>query len=363
MKINVITKNLHKALISTERIIGKSLNLPILSCVLLKTENGRLKLSSTNLEIGINYWIGSKINEEGEIAVPVKILSDFISNLPEDKIEIHSKENILNISTDDHKTQMVGFETKDFPLIPKVKGDPITTINSKVLANVLSSVFDSISLSETRPELTGVYVGFSTGEIIIASTDSFRLSEKKIEHNNNQLISVIIPRNTISEIIRLSGELDEDLKIYVSENQIQVSGENIELVSRLISGHYPDYQKIIPVNSSSKAIYNKEELLKAVKLTSLFSSNINDIKIKVDEDFTEVSAKHVDRGETNSKIKSKLVNEKFDLSLNYNYLLDGLKNIQSKEVVLEYVGQGSPLVLRPNDKDIKYLYLIMPLRS
>lgn len=153
------------------------------------------------------------------------------------------------------------------------------------------------------------------------------------------------------------------ININVSDNQIQFSGENFDLISRLIDGRYPDYQKIIPEKFLSKAVYDKKELEKNIKLTGLFASNINDIKMTINKDISNLLAKHTDKGEIVLNIKNQLINEPFNISLNYLYLLDGLKNINSEKVILEYTGEGNPLILKPEDKDIKYTYLIMPLKN
>lgn len=364
MKLTVITKNLIKGLQSVERIVGKNLNLPILNTILFKTENGRLKLSSTNLEIGINYWIGGRVVEEGEICLPSKIISDFISNITDEKIDLTSKNNILNISTTNYKTQIIGFSPKDFPIIPKIKGSSSISVNSKVLKNTLIGIVDAVSLSDSRPELSGVFCMFYEGKGVFAATDSFRLAEKKIEiSQNNQNISFIIPRITTLEFIRALSDLDENITVLISENQIQLTGENFELISKLIDGRYPDYQKIVPNKYTSTALFNKEDLEKSIRVSGIFSSSLNDIKIEVDDGKAKLMTKNSDRGELVSVIKSELSNNPFSISLNYNYLLDGLKNINSNKVLMGFTGEGGPLVLRPEDKNNNYTYLVMPLRN
>ena len=165
MKITINQKNLLKALAATERIISRNPSLPILNNILLKTENGRLKIAATNLEIGINYYIGAKIDETGEIAVPARIFSDFISNLGEEKITLITKNNILSLSTSKYKTQILGLDPKDFPIIPKIKGDNFSIIPAKVLKNSLTAVFDSVAISEARPELSGDLGNVFLGEL------------------------------------------------------------------------------------------------------------------------------------------------------------------------------------------------------
>ncbi|MDX1372078.1 MAG: DNA polymerase III subunit beta, partial [Nitrososphaeraceae archaeon] len=178
MRITVVQKNFQKALAVTERIISKNISLPILHNVLLKTENNKLKVSSTNLEVGINYLIGAKVEEKGEIAIPARILSDLISNIQDEKVTLQTKGKILNINSKSYKTQIIGFDTKEFPIIPSLKEKPTISLPAPLLKNSLMSVIDSASLVETRPELAGIYMKFGNNDIQLASTDSFRLCEK-----------------------------------------------------------------------------------------------------------------------------------------------------------------------------------------
>lgn len=368
MKFKLITKNFQQGLDVVKNIVGKNLNLPILNSILLSAKDNQVILSATNLELGINYYLTTKIEEEGKTAIPAKIFFDFISNIKEKEINFQLKENILNIQTDYLKTKIVCFDPKDFPIIPKLKDSEYAVLAGKILKNALSSVFDSISLSQTRPELNGVFVKFDKDKICFASTDSFRLSERIIKQETNKTGSVIIPKNTISELIRIFSNIEEDVSINIGENQIQFSTKNLELVSRLIEGRYPDYQKVIPPKSISRVLLKKEEFQNNVRLAGFFASNINDIGLRVNEKETLIFAKSYDRGEFNSKIKNNFndlrhqVEEEFEVLLNYSYLIDGLKNIQAEDVILEYAGEGAPVILRPADKELNFTYLIMPLK-
>jgi len=363
MKITIIQKSFQKALSITERIISRNISLPILHNVLLKTDNNKLIISSTNLEIGINYSIGAKIEEKGEIAIPARILSDFISNIQDEKITLTIKNKVLYINSKNYKTQIIGFDTKEFPIIPKIKEEPIITLPTQILKNAFLSVINSASLLETRPELAGVFTKFTTNSVEFAATDSFRLTERIINQKPNNTGSAIIPRNTVLEVIRILSDIDTDINITLSENQILFSSTDFTIVSRLIDGNYPDYKKVIPEKIISKVLVLKDELEKGVRLASLFTSNISDIKIKVSDNKTEITAKNTDKGELHSSIESKLKNDPFIVSLNYNYLLDGIKAVGSDKVVLQYTGDGSPIVVKKGDEDKLFTYVIMPLRE
>lgn len=366
MKITIITKNLQQGLNTVKNIVGKNLNLPVLNTILFTFKNNRINLLTTNLELGINYCLNAVTENEGKIAIPAKIFSDFISNIKDDKIELLLKDNILNIQSSNFKTKFICLDSKDFPLIPKLKKEPVVILPSRVLKNSLASVFDSISFSQTRPELGGVFVNFTKSRIYLASTDSFRLTEKIISADCNKPISVIIPRNTVAELIRILSDYEKDISVSIEENQIQFSSDDFEVVSRLVEGRYPDYQKVIPVKSVFRILFKKEDLQNNIRLAGLFSSNINDIGLRVDGREAVVFSKNSDRGEFNSRVKNSpdvQIDEPFEVLLNYNYLVDGLKNISSEEVVFEYAGEGAPVILRPKDQDLNFTYLIMPLKT
>lgn len=362
MNITTNQKRFLAAIRAVDKIVSKNVSLPILNAILLKTESGRIKISATNLEIGINYWVGAKIEEPGEIAVPARIFSDFLSNITDEKLNLKVQKNVVSINSENYKTQILGMETKDFPIIPKIIKNLPFKINSHILKGALMSVLDSTALSETRPELSGVYINIGLNKAEFAATDSFRLSEKIIEVQNGIGKAFILPRNTAIEIIRLTEGRDEELSLVASENQILVYGEDFEIISRLIDGHYPEYKRVIPDKFISLARINKSDFEKNIRMASIFSSTISDIKLSASKNEIEITAKNSDKGEIVANVACDIKNQPFEISVNYHYLLDGLKIFPTENVVIEFTGDGSPLVLKgENLKD--QTYVIMPLRS
>lgn len=362
MNTVVNQKKLLTSLRTVERVVSKNVSLPILNTVLLKTDGSNLKLSATNLELGINYWLGAKIVSIGEVAVPARVFSDFISNVGDEKVTLASVKNTLSINSEHYKTQILGMDTKDFPIIPKVTKNSGFVINSQALKGALAGVLDSASLSETRPELSGVFVNVSGQTAEFAATDSFRLSEKIISLASGLNKSFILPRSAAMEVARIIEGLDEDINIAVSDNQFFAYGSEFELVSRLVDGHYPEYKRVIPDKFMALAKVNRGELERNIRMASIFTSSIADIKLKVGKEKIDISAKNSDKGEILAHVACELKNEPFEISVNYHYLLDGLKIIPTDNVVIHFTGDGSPLVLRgENTKD--QTYVIMPLRS
>lgn len=362
MKLIVNQKNIRRALSLVEKIVSKNTSLPILNNILLKTENGRLRISATNLELGINTLVGVKIEEVGEIAVPVRIFSDFINAVQDEKITLITKNNTLHISAEHYKTKILGFDPKDFPIIPKIKSDPVSTVPSQTLKNNLLKVLDSMAVSEARPELAGVLTQFQENQAIFVSTDIFRLTEVSFSAHSKGNTSMILPRATVTELIRVCNETSGDIQILYADNQVAFVAEDIELVSRVIDSTYPPYKNVIPEKFVSRVLIKKDELETNIRLAGLFTSNISDVKINCSQEKLTIAAHNSDKGEIESDVPAILKGDPFELSLNYRFMLDGLKNMPSNEVVLEFTGPGSPFVVRPSD-DKSLVYLIMPLRN
>lgn len=362
MTITINQKKLFTAIKNAERVVAKNQQLPILQSLLLKADNGVLCVSATNLEIGVNYYVNAKVTESGSIAVPAKVFSDFISTVHDEKIDISTTGTVMNIHSERYKTQILCSQDDEFPIIPVNKEHTGFRVRQSLLKHALVSVIDSTALSDTRPELSGIYVHFNTDRAEFAATDSYRLSEKSFQLKNDIIWSSILPRATALELIRILDQGDNEVMVSFSNNQIFISSDEFQLVSRLIDGRYPEYKRIIPERFLSVVRVKKSELEKGIKTASIFSSSISDIKIKVSEGSIYISAKNSDKGEINATLACELKNDPFELNANYTYVLDGLKPIESEYVMIQYTGDGSPLVLKAENKN-DFTYLIMPLRT
>lgn len=391
MKLSCTQENLFKGLNTTSHIANKNINLPILNNILLQTTDKALKLCATNLEIGITSLIRCKITEEGEFTTEAKILTDYIGLLPKNNIDIQSEDNVLKIDCGNYKTQINGNSTEDFPLIPTIEKKSGYKVKLPEFKEALSQVIFAASFNELRQEISGVMFSFSKQKLTLAATDSYRLAEKTVncslatenislddESEEDKENAVILPLRTIQEILRILNlnddvlnENDEinDVYLYFDENQILLSNNNTEVVSKLIEGQYPDYKQIIPQGFKTNIIVDKSELQKAVKAASLFTkSGVYDIelKISVDEGELEIFAENSQLGKNSIKISTQVSGEDNGIVLNFRYLLDGLQNINTQQVVIDIVDMSTPCLIRPyqeerTNKD--YLYLIMPIRQ
>ena len=362
MKIIINQNKLQSAVRAAERVVAKNISLPILNTILLKVEGSKVVCTATNLEIGIHHWLGAKVEEPGVLAIPAKIFSDFISTVQDEVITLTSEKNNLLIASERYQTKILCMGPEEFPIIPTLRNKSEFTLSNEQLKTAIAGVLDATSLLETRPELTGVYTRVTAKDVTFAATDSFRLSEYIVKTNTGADTSFIIPRTTALEMMRLAAEHQEPMKIAVSENQISMRGESFELVSRLIDGRYPEYKKVIPDKFTAKITINKQELDRTVRMAGIFSSSISDLLLKVSNGTLQLIAKNSDRGEIAASVPATGVKSPFDASVNYRYLLDGLKVLPTENIVIGYSGQGSPLTLQGEGND-NQVYVIMPLRT
>ncbi|MFH1461179.1 MAG: DNA polymerase III subunit beta [Patescibacteria group bacterium] len=368
MNIICLQENLKQTLNIAEKIIGRNLTLPILNNLLLLIEGNKLQVSSTNLEIGINSWVSGKIQGKGSITVPARLLADFINNLPNDKVELKAKDKQLEIKCRKFKAVLRGLPADDFPIIPKIKDKSLIKIKGGLLKNSLAQVVEMASLSESRPEISGIYMKFDKGAIKLAATDSFRLAEKNIELNADSKElkgqAIIIPQRTVQEIIRILGEQETEVEIILSGNQILFDLGYAQIISRLIEGQYPDYQQIIPQDLQTQAVISRQELINNIKIASLFSGKINDIKVRINpkRNLLEIVSKDADIGENKSQIEAEIQGKEMEITFNHRYVLDGLNNIYSDKVVLGLNENAKPAIIRPVG-DNTYTYIVMPIKA
>ncbi len=375
MNLIILKENLKRGLDIVERITGKNLTLPILNNVLISIKKNLLKLSTTDLEVGINYYTLAKTEEEGEITIPAKLILSLVNSLPNEKITLKEKDQTLNISCNNYKVKIKGQSPADFPIIPKIETKDFIEINSIPFCKGMSQVVEFSSLSQTKPEISGIYFNLQKNALKIVATDSFRLAEKTLYFKDGPAVeketSFIIPQRTARELINVTAEKEEKLKMYLSSSQVlfelpfpENNQPQIQLISRLIEGKYPNYQEIIPQKYETQVTVSREELISQIKTTSLFSGKTNEIKIKVDakKNKMELFAQASEIGENKSEISIKTEGKSTETSFNFKFLLDGLANIKSDEVIFGINGIEGPAILRPVG-DTSYLYVVMPIKS
>jgi DNA polymerase-3 subunit beta len=381
MNFTILTKEFKKGISITEKVTGKNMTLPILDNILIESMPNFLKISATDLELGIVWWGLCKNEDDGKITVPAKLLSQVIGSLvsSEEKVNIKEKSGSLVVETDKKfKTNIKGFPADDFPIIPSFQKDYFIEIDGRKVKEALSSVVDIASISNIRPEISGILMYFNKDTVRFVATDSFRLGEKtlkfspKSEYKNNfdEEQEFIIPQKAIKELISIIPDDGRNLKIYTSESQVlfEINYDNVEhpeinLISRQIEGNYPAYQEIIPKNAKTRIVVNKDEFMKQVKTAGIFGGRTNEVSIKIDssDDEIEISSQDSELGESSQFLNAQTEGNNLKVSFNWKFLVDGLQNIRSSEISFEFQGSEGPAIIRGVGDDT-YLYVVMPIK-
>ncbi len=372
MRVQVLQENLEKAIGITTRFASAKAQLPILGNVLISTRKSKIYISSTNLEISASVKIGAKIEEDGEISIPAKIISELVPNLPKETIGLQSEKEQLKISTNGFTSTILGMDSTDFPKIPNALNEKNTiSFSKKLLSESLGKVVFSTSTDETRPILTGVLFILKDNSLSLVATDGFRLSRKNVllKDFKGEEKSVVIPKGILGEIIRGVFETDDILfDLEESEKQVLFELEDTVLTSRLLEGEYPDFEKIIPKESNIKVFLDKEEFLRAVKLASIFAKEAaNVVKLKILKDSIKVSAESGQAGSQETKVDAKVESgisnfeSGFEIAFNFRYLEDFIHSVTGEELSMEFVSSTSAGVFK-DTSDENYLHLIMPVK-
>jgi DNA polymerase-3 subunit beta len=371
MKFQILQENLERAVGITSRFVSTRTQLPILGNILIATQKNRVCFSSTNLEISASVEVGAKIEEGGEVSVPARVFSELVSNLPKDTITLAAEKESLKVLAPGFNSTILGMNPSDFPKVSGFLGKKKKiTLSQKDFAESLSRVLFSTSMDETRPILTGVLFIFEGKHLSLVSTDGFRLSRKTFSiKTGEEKRRVTVPKGVLSEISRAASE-DRDVlfSLHEEEKLVFFEADDTLLTSRVLEGEYPDFEKIIPKNSTTKILLDKEEMLRAVKLASIFArESANIVKIKLLEDAVVFLAESGSAGSQETKIDAKIeiysggLAEPFEIAFNYRFLEEFLHSVSGEEIKMEFSGVSSPGVFT-DPKDSSYLHLIMPVK-
>ena len=366
MKIECTQEKLSQAIQLVAKISTPKATLPILGNLLITTQKGGLKISATDLEIGITTWIGAKTNQEGSLTVPTRLLSEFVSTNSDKNILLEGTENNLKLKSEHFSANIKGIEASEFPIIPEVKSNFSFSVPKTLLSEAISQTVFSTALDDTRPVLTGVLFKIDKNLVKVVATDSFRLAEKTINlaKPTTKKAEFIIPAHALQEVVRILSVAELNVEISVSPNQVMFNfGHGTELVTRLVDGEFPDYTQIIPQTKKTSVVVVKKEVVSAIKMASFFArESANNIKMvaTAGKDL-KIIATSPQLGDNTSQVSAKIEGEEIEISFNAKYLLDALSIIEGDTVLFELNGKFSPGVLKP-DKNKDYLYIIMPLR-
>ncbi len=370
-------ENLLQGLSLVSHITGKNVNLPILGNVLMKTEGGNLKLSTTNLEMAVSALVRGRVEEEGEFTVPAKLLQDYISLLPDGKVELIVKDDTLEVRADGNVTSMKGMPASEFPLIPKLAKDGGYKMNASALREAIGQVVFAVSVSESRPELSGVacYFHGSAGKdrLVMAATDSYRLAERSVAllpGSSQAEAKCIVPARAMVEVERILSSYKDDVAMpeeviwSITDSQFVLTYGKLELISRLIEGSFPDYRQIIPTQFRSKFTVQRGEVMKAIRAASLFArQGLYDVQLELESGLLKVSSADTGKGAHTTTLKVVEGDpEPNRVTLNFKYISDGLAALTTDKVLVRMIDAMSPVVVTPAEGE-GFQYIVMPIRQ
>jgi len=374
MKLTCLQENLNRGLNVVGRAVAIRTTLPITSNVLLATEKSRLKLAATNLEMAISCRIGAKVEKEGAITIPARLLTEFINSLPNDKVGISliPRTKTMELKCARFEARISGVDAKDFPPIPKVEQGIATKVEVGALCQGITQVVFAAATEESRPVLTGVDAEFDGDSVTLAAADGFRLAVYKLSLATpvSQKVKVIIPARTLAELNRLMADQEEAVEITVDPNKSQALFrlKDIELVSQLVQGSFPNYSQLIPQSYNTRVVVDVAAFLRAAKTASIFArdgSGIVRLVMTPGGELTSgkmtISARSEEIGEDVGEIDATVEGEEAKIAFNGKYLIDVLSVLDEKgQVALETTNPSSPGVIRPVGVD-NYIHVVMPM--
>ncbi len=383
MKVSCLQENLAEGLAAVGRVVPAKSTLPVLSNVLLIAESGQLRLSATNLEMAVSTRVAARILEEGTITLPARLLSEYVGLLDKGSqvdMALNQKNRKVHLSCGRYEANIAGLDAEDFPAIPTVSGGAAFSLPGSLLKEVIEQVAFAAAQDDTRPVLAGVLFRLQGNRLTLAAADGFRLAVRSVELESpvGEDLAVIIPSKALSELARAlpdGGEEMVEIAATANRNQILFRSGDTEIVSRLIEGQFPDYQRIIPQDARTRVILPNADFLRSTKVASVFArDNANIVKLQVkpsgesaDEQtlapgqITVISTS-TEMGDNQGVLDASVSGEEQLVAFNGKYLRDALEAIDTPEIRLEITGPSSPGVLRPlGPTTDTYLHVIMPM--
>lgn len=377
MNVTVLQENLARGLSIVSRAVSPRSTLPVLGNILIATDEGRLRISATNLELGITCWIGAKIHEEGSTTVPARTFADLVSTLSDSQVEmtLNVRTQTLNMRCGASNTDLKCIDAQEFPPMPMADFSEGLQINVSDLRDMIHQVVFAASTDDARPILTGVLVRVEDNHITMAAADGFRLSVRKSELSSatTSPIHAVIPARALSELARITGDGDKSVSMVMPDGRGQVifRSDDIELVSQLIEGTFPDYEQIIPTRCETRAVLSTSAFLKACKQAEIFAregSHIARVNITTGGELTpgsvEITGQSEETGSNQNMVDASIEGPSLLIAFNVRFLREVLDVIKTPNVALETIADTNPGVIRPvggQDSIDEFLHVIMPM--
>lgn len=365
MKFSCLQENLSKGLQIVSRAVSPKAPMPVLANIFLAVEDGRIKLAATNLETSIVTYIGASIQEEGALTVPARLLKDFVVNLPEGTISIHSEHDTLHVKSDKTKSKFNGINAREFPELPTMDFETnYFELDPQIFSITTGLIAFAAGTDDSRPVFTGVYLSLSGNDLTIASTDGFRLSERVIKITGEvKDFTAVVPAKTLMEISKIFSTSEQNVKLSLNENgnMLLFQSEDTYVSSIVLNGQYPDYKRIIPKEYVMDANFSAHDFVEALKLTNIFAKEGDStIKVRFDpEGKIKINSMAEESGEHESEIAAEIEGELLDIAFNSKYLLDYFNNIKTERITMKTSGNVSPCLFL-SEEHTEFIHIIMP---
>ena len=375
VNVSCLQENLQRSLAQVSRAVATKTALPVLSNVLLSTDDSRLRIAATNLEIGITTWVPAAIEQEGQITVDARLLAEFVNTLPNDTVNLAVDRDrlSLHVQAGRDKAAINGLHPDDFPVIPRVDGNAfVATVNPQTLREMIGQVEFAAATDESRPVLAGVLVRFEDQIVTLAAADGFRLAVRTaaLEEPVPERTEVIVPARGLRELARIIGDHAEPIQLAITQNrnQLLVRVDETEFLSRLIDGAFPDFRQIIPRDFNTQVDLGRDAFLNAVRRAGYFARDNNDVVLLQvrpgEEEFmpgtVEISANAAERGSSQSFVDATIAGPETQIAFNSRYLADVINVLRTGQIQVAMNGSNQAGVVRPVGND-DYTHVIMPM--
>lgn len=374
MKLSCSQPELSRGLSIVNRAVATRSTMPILANILIETDEDRVKLSATNLEIGITCWLDANVEDSGGTTIPARLLSDFVNSLPEGRVDLalNGRNNTMKIESDRYKAEIKGITSTDFPALPSIAEGVRFSLDPIQLRHMIGQVVIAAATDDTRPVLTGVLLKADpdSGRLTLAAADGFRLSVRtgELDAPLDGPIQVIVPARALHELHRVANDEDDRITVAIppNQNQIMFQLKDIDIVSQLLEGNFPDYEKIIPREHATRAVVNTKALHGAARIASFFArdaANVIRLRFEPGDEIggtLTVTAQSAEVGGNESEIEAAIDGEPLEIAFNAKYLLDVLGVVDSEQTIFEIGGPSTAAVVRPGS-ETGFTHVIMPM--
>lgn len=369
MELSATQKKLSRGLAIVSRAVGNTATLPILGNILFETEKGRLRLSATDLEIGVTTWVGCKVEADGAVTIPARTVVDFVNSISDETLNFKTDGEAVTLTSESIEANIPGLGAVEYPSIPSLESGAKLSVPIEHFSKALKGCVTAVALDDARPALAGVAIQVRDGQIFFAATDSFRLAEYVTSLKEApEAVSCIVPSRAVHELNRIVGQVEDvsQVMVVVTNNQVSFTMGETELVTRLIEASYPDYRKVIPTTFQSEIVMESADLQNALRVATIFTTaQANNIHVIVDDQSVQIKSVASSYGQQQSALRGEIMHhgedKKLDVVFNARYLLDAVNAAGGKKVILKLSGVVTPAVLTNPDLP-EYRHVVMPIR-